>query len=239
MNTHTSTARPRALAGPTAGLFAAVGIAAAALFGTAAPAHAHDQLIDAAIEQAENGEATGLRFTYSNNVLDMGTEVLVTDAAGTDVSKGAPKVSGRDVTIGLDAPLADGAYSTVWRVVSSDGHPIDGGFSFDIEGGEPSPLRALEGDSGVATDHEHDHADEDHAHDHGHEHDDEHAHDHDDTALTTTSADADGGPNFTIIGPLLGVGAGLAAIVILTAIIVRARKNAAARGTAQNPSKQE
>ena len=239
MNTHTLSARPRRFAAPAAGMIAALGIAAAALFAAPSPAHAHDQLIDAVIEQSESGEATGLRFTYSNNVLDMGTEVLVTDADGADVSQGDPTVSGRDVTIGLDAPLADGTYNTVWRVVSSDGHPIDGGFAFDIVGGDPSSLREIGAEGEAATEHDHaddSHADDSHAND-SHANDDDHA--YEDATATPISADTEDGPNFSIIGPLLGVGAGLAAVVILAAIIMRARKNAAERGASQNSSEQE
>lgn len=216
MNTHTYALHPRPFTVGAVGILAAIGLATAALFGAATPAQAHDQLIDSVIEQSDSGEATALRLTYNNNVLDVGTEVLITDVNGTDVTKGAPKVSGRDVTTALDAPLSDGSYRAVWRVVSSDGHPIDGGFSFDITDGEASPLRTLDPVGEEPAEHEH----ED-----GHEHE--------------AAEEAVDGPNLTIIGPLLGVGAGLVAIVIAITVIVRARKNAAARNNSQNSPEQE
>ncbi len=216
MNTHNSAVIPRSFAVGATGIIAAIGLTTAALFGSATPAQAHDQLIDSAIEQSDSGEATALRFTYSNNVLDMGTEVLVTDADGTDATKGDPTVSGRDVITELDAPLSDGSYRVVWRVVSSDGHPIDGGFSFDISDGEASPLRTLDPAGDETAEHDHDH-----------EHEGE-----------ASEEEADG-PNLSIIAPLLGVGAGLVVVVIAAAVIVRARKNAAASNDSHNSPEQE
>ena len=151
----------------------ALGLVAAALFGPVSPAHAHDQLIDTVIETSDSGAAAAVRMSYSNNVLTVGTEVLITDASGTDVTSGDPVISGPDVTQAVTEDLADGTYNAVWRVVSSDGHPIEGGFSFHIEAGLPGPVQELAPgaghdhgdeageDTGEASDHEHgDEADE-------------------------------------------------------------------------------
>lgn len=200
---------PRAFVGRALGAIAGFGLVVTALFGAGTPAHAHDQLIDSVIEQTESGDASALRLTFSNNVLEVGTEMLVTDEAGGDAANGGPKVSGRDVTIALNAPLPDGSYRAVWRVVSSDGHPIEGGFSFDISDGAASELRTLDpaSDSPAAEP---------------------------GTALPSAEA-----PNPVLIGVLLGVGALLAAVVVIAAVVNRARKNAAASGASPHSPEQE
>ena len=144
----------------TVGAFAiaaTLGLASAALLQPASPAHAHDQLIDAAIEASSNGEASALRLTFSDNVLEVGTEIHVTDPDGGDATSAAPVFNGRDVTQALKTPLPDGSYMSAWRVVSSDGHPIEGAFSFDVAAGEASEVRPYvpesdAGDSAVAGD---------------------------------------------------------------------------------------
>lgn len=117
---------------------------AALLAGPASPAQAHDQLINTVIETTDAGEASAIRLTYSNNIIAVGTEVLVTDSAGDDVAPKDPEVVGADVIQQLDSGLADDTYTAVWRVVSSDGHPIDGGFTFDVLDGAPGEVVALD-----------------------------------------------------------------------------------------------
>ena len=116
---------------------------------TAAPAGAHDQLVStqpAAGERLAQPPAA-LTLTFSADVLDLGTTVVLRGADGTDVATGATTVSGPDVVVALP-PLAPGDYTVVWRVVSVDGHPISGTFDFGVEGpadptadptAEPSP----------------------------------------------------------------------------------------------------
>lgn len=125
----------------------ALGLAFAMFFAKASPAQAHDQLIDVAIETTESGEASALRLTFSDNVLEVGTEIHVTAPDGGDATNGLPSFSGRDVTQPFTTPLADGTYTSAWRVVSSDGHPIEGGFTFDIANGEAGEVRPYTGEA--------------------------------------------------------------------------------------------
>ncbi len=67
--------------------------------------------------------------------------IQVTDATGTPLTEGAPTVSGTVVTQAL-AGSASGAVTVVWRVVSSDGHPIDGTFSFTVPAA-PTPTATV------------------------------------------------------------------------------------------------
>lgn len=126
-------------------LFAAV-LSSLALW-AASPAHGHDVLVDhspadgAVLDEAPDD----IVLTFNNEVLDMGAEatvVRVTDASGQDIETDPPSVQNRDVVTRLH-DLPDGAYRVVWRVVSSDGHPIQGTFTFAVGPDAEAALDAL------------------------------------------------------------------------------------------------
>lgn len=100
------------------------------------PAAAHDTLVSSAPAAQEQlvTPPTEVTLTFSADVVEVGSAVLVTDAelgtAGTDHAVGLT-IEGRDVVVPLDA-LADGHYDVRWRVVSSDGHPISGVIPFSV-----------------------------------------------------------------------------------------------------------
>lgn len=66
--------------------------------------------------------------------------VRVLDTFGNDVEVGRPRhAPGDDAVVVVDVPtLANGGYAVGWKVVSADGHPIDGAFTFAI-GNTPQP----------------------------------------------------------------------------------------------------
>ncbi|MDQ1083606.1 MULTISPECIES: copper resistance CopC family protein [Microbacterium] len=117
-------------------------LAAAALLVPALPAAAHDELIGSDPSSGAVLETLPAQITlsYSADVLpDAGATVIeVTDAAGTSLTDGDPEVSGAQVTQALAGP-ASGAVTVRWRVVSSDGHPIDGEFAFSVPESSPTP----------------------------------------------------------------------------------------------------
>lgn len=100
-------------------------------------AHGHDVLVDNVPADgeilAESPESVVLSF--NNSVLDIGekaTVIRLNDSEGTEISfSDPPVVTNRDVTLPL-GELSDGAYRITWRVVSSDGHPIQGTFTFGV-----------------------------------------------------------------------------------------------------------
>jgi methionine-rich copper-binding protein CopC len=102
----------------------------------AAPAQAHDRLVGStpSADQVVEVAPAELVLSYSNEPLDLGHTVAVRDASGADVAVGEPAVAGRDVTVALP-PLPAGAFTVVWRVVSQDGHPIEGTFGFTVTTG--------------------------------------------------------------------------------------------------------
>ncbi|WEK14128.1 MAG: copper resistance protein CopC [Candidatus Microbacterium phytovorans] len=140
--------RPRILA-----IFGA--LAALLLVGVAAPASAHDELVgsdpvaDAVVETLPDA----LTLTFSGVLLagDGATEVVVTDASGTDLTAGEPVLDGVRVSQPLSGD-ASGTVEVAWRVVSSDGHPISGEFAFSVgapsspgDGETPAPPSPSEG----------------------------------------------------------------------------------------------
>lgn len=103
------------------------------------PAHAHDELVstnpaaDTTLDQAPKE----LELTYSGDIMDVAgaNQVRVTNAAGETVTEGEPEVDGAIVTQDLAAQESDDTYTVTWRVVSSDGHPIQGTFTYTVGSG--------------------------------------------------------------------------------------------------------
>ena len=119
-------------ASPRRTRIASLGLAALAAIGltlgVASPALAHDELVDRSIVATDDGRVDAIRLSFSNSIIEVGTEIVVTSADGADMTDGAPQIAGPDVVQPLTADLPEGDYDVAWRVVSSDGHPIDGSF---------------------------------------------------------------------------------------------------------------
>lgn len=124
---------------PTTRRTAALLVAGALTALTVLPASAHDELTAVSPEPG-SVLATApeeLELTFSGEVMDIGHQVLVTDSEGRSVTDGPLEPEGNRVV----QPLAgsgteDETYRVVWRVVSSDGHPIEGTFSYDVGSGD-------------------------------------------------------------------------------------------------------
>jgi MYXO-CTERM domain-containing protein len=109
---------------------------------TAAPALAHDQLISSTPEDGAVLDTAPERIvlTYSAGPMDMGSQLQVTDSTGDSITAGDLQINGTQVIQPLTATGAeDETYQVVWRVVSSDGHPIEGTFSYQVGDGATEP----------------------------------------------------------------------------------------------------
>jgi methionine-rich copper-binding protein CopC len=117
-------------------------LAVAALVVPALPAAAHDELIstDPTADAVLETLPAQITLSFSADVLpDAGATVVeVTDASGASLTVGGPEAAGAEVTQTLAGP-ASGAVTVRWRVVSSDGHPIDGEFAFSVPIASPTP----------------------------------------------------------------------------------------------------
>jgi len=114
----------------------ALALAALAVLGIAAPASAHDQLLstnpkDGSAVETLPAEVT---LTFSDLVTDAGGEanqVRVLDSSCHPLQDGAPVIQDNVVTQKVSG-TANGAVTVQWRVVSRDGHPVSGEFSFTV-----------------------------------------------------------------------------------------------------------
>jgi len=87
-----------------------------------------------------NGSPGQVRLTYSEAVEPRFAIVSVTDASGNRVTTAGPSRS-RTNADELDVPvrhLGRGWYLVYWRVISVDGHPVRGAFTFAV-GPNPGP----------------------------------------------------------------------------------------------------
>jgi len=92
----------------------------------AVPASAHTSLIDVQPGEGETvAEGTTVSLTFSEALLDLGTEVIATDASGESFPLGVERPEPAMVAAELPA-LAEGPVTVSWRVVAGDGHPIEG-----------------------------------------------------------------------------------------------------------------
>ena len=115
-------------------VFAAV-LTFAALLLVAGPASAHDQLLSSDPKDGAtlDEHPASISLTFSSAPLDTGIEVALVGPDGVTAQGQDIQVDDKVVTAQLAGDLPAGRYDVAWHVVSSDGHPIDGEFSYTVE----------------------------------------------------------------------------------------------------------
>jgi copper transport protein len=121
---------------------AATGAVIAAALALPAGAWAHAALVRTVPEASRtlNSAPTEVRMTFSEPVEPRFAIVSVTDAAGHQQTAGVPRRDPADpdtIAIPLDR-VPQGWYLVYWRVISADGHPVRGAFTFAV-GPNPGP----------------------------------------------------------------------------------------------------
>lgn len=105
------------------------------------PVHAHDQLVSSnpAANESVPEIPTEIVLAFSGNLMviddelvDESNVITVTNEQGETVSTGDLRIEGRTASRPLQPNLANGVYTVVWGVTSSDGHPISDSFQFSI-----------------------------------------------------------------------------------------------------------
>ncbi len=102
------------------------------------PANAHDELVSQSPAQGETVSAgvIDIRLEFSDPPLALedgsGNEIFVTGPNGAIKYAGCLPIEGNFGVLTADLDQV-GTHTVAWRVVSSDGHPISGEFTFDIE----------------------------------------------------------------------------------------------------------
>ncbi len=114
---------------------------AALLLGGALPASAHAELegtdpADGAVLATVPDEVT---LTFGEDLIDQGNAVTATQVgAAQRLALPDPVVDGETVTVAWPADADSGEFEVAYRVVSADGHPITGAFTFTIANATPS-----------------------------------------------------------------------------------------------------
>ncbi len=144
------------------GALVVVAASAALALLPAAPASAHNYVV--ATTPAEGSTVTeqpgDVSLTTNDALLDFGesTVLQVVGPDGRHYETACAAVDGATAQVGAELGPA-GAYTVVWQVVSTDGHPISGEFGFDWQpaagqpvgaGADTPPCGDSSGDDGAA-----------------------------------------------------------------------------------------
>lgn len=108
------------------------------LLGPAAPASAHATLVSTtpAADSTVGQPPAAVTLTFSEAVSPVTGKVRVIGPSGR-ADAGEPRTEGVNVYIDLGPNTPNGTYLVSYRVISADGHPVGGAFTFNI--GAPSP----------------------------------------------------------------------------------------------------
>jgi methionine-rich copper-binding protein CopC len=99
---------------------------------SAPAASAHDQLVSSTPATGERLSVapSSVALKFNAPLLSLGHEIRVVDAASKNWVQGDSVLARETLTQPLAPDLPEGEYQVRWRVVSSDGHPINGSYSF-------------------------------------------------------------------------------------------------------------
>ena len=121
---------------------------------TAGPAWAHNSLTKAVPDK--NSTVTQrpeqVELTFLQRVDPKFLKIEVTDAQKRKVPLETPKADGKVGAVTFSEPLTNGVYTVAYRVVSLDGHPVQGSYTFTLN--DPSattPPPAVEPAATVAA----------------------------------------------------------------------------------------
>ena len=105
---------------------------------TARPATSYEQLVDQEPKSGQVLEAgiAEVRLSFSDDLISLdnsaGSEIVILDENQNPVNNGCAVIDARTAIARADIDTP-GTYQVGWRVVSGDGHPISGNFSFVVE----------------------------------------------------------------------------------------------------------
>ena len=126
-------------------------VVSAIVAGTAGPAAAHAVLLrtDPSPQTTVKTPPAAVRLRFSEPVEVAFGAVRVFDVDGKRVDNGKITTAAGRREVVVPAAMPEGTFTVTWRVVSTDGHRITGGFQFYV--GAPSTISpvAVEGDTGT------------------------------------------------------------------------------------------
>lgn len=100
----------------------------------ATPAAAHNSLQEAtpARDARLTAAPTQVTLRFLQRLNPSFTTITLSDAGRRTVATSAPAVDGATGTVTIDEPLGNGTYTVAYRVVSRDGHPVQGSYRFTV-----------------------------------------------------------------------------------------------------------
>jgi len=111
-------------------------IAAGALCLAGAPAFAHSFLVDATPSPKDHVAPApkSVKLRFGGGVEPKYSRLTIEDASGKVLADGAQEVAGKPKELSVDAPdLAPGRYVVRYRVLSQDGHIVEGNYEFTVD----------------------------------------------------------------------------------------------------------
>lgn len=108
--------------------------AVAAVLLPAAPAAAHNALrsADPAQEARLTTAPRAVTLEFVEALKPTFTTIVLTDSGNQKVPAGEPVIAGAKVTLAVTGTLPNGSYTVAYRVVSADGHPVQGSYRFAV-----------------------------------------------------------------------------------------------------------
>ncbi|MFI6234844.1 copper resistance protein CopC [Micromonospora sp. NPDC050784] len=115
-------------------LGAAVLAVVVAVLVPASPAWAHNSLRTAtpARDATLSNAPTEVTLEFMQRLDPAFTTIVLTDAAKRKLPTGEPVVTGATSTVQVTDTLPNGTYTVAYRVVSVDGHPVQGSYPFTV-----------------------------------------------------------------------------------------------------------
>ena len=102
--------------------------------GSPAGAHAELESSDPKDGETLSSAPAAISFVFGEEILPEGNAVTLTDvAADTRLEVGPVEVEGDTVSVAWPSASPAGEFRAAYRVVSADGHPIDGTITFTVE----------------------------------------------------------------------------------------------------------
>jgi methionine-rich copper-binding protein CopC len=109
----------------------AAAILLSVMAGTAAQAHAFLDHAEPRVGSTVPTAPRELSLSFTQNLEPAFSSVEVSDANGTRVDQGKPKISASVMRVSLK-PLSPGTYRVRWQVLSVDTHTTEGSFTFHV-----------------------------------------------------------------------------------------------------------
>ncbi|MFY9231589.1 MAG: copper resistance CopC family protein [Candidatus Nanopelagicales bacterium] len=106
-----------------------------------AVAHAHASAVGStpSADEVLDSAPSMVEVQFDSALLDMGAALVVRGADGSSITVGDGVIGDRVYSIAVDPEAPSGTYDVAYRVVSADGHTIEGSFSYVVNGPAQEP----------------------------------------------------------------------------------------------------